>query len=231
MNARLTESFPALRRIATATATATVLLLAGTGRAATFNFSGDLQAGNLTGNPWVLLSSMWGSIETGSGTGTSQSGFAYFNTHDISQLTFTFGDLELSSFASPGPGTPGFERYTDTDGSSVPFTIRYAGTTVATGTSVYLYDEVENSNDVTAVGTGQVILTAPGSDPTFFNEIMVLTGNTGQLDLVLTGFFPVNDQGLFATTGTFTAVPEPGEYAALGALGMAGFALWRRRRQ
>jgi hypothetical protein len=76
-----------------------------------------------------------------------------------------------------------------------------------------------------------VILTAPGADPTFFNEIMALTGNTGQLDLVLSGFFPVNQQGLFATTGTFTAVPEPGEYAALGTLGMAGFALWRRRRQ
>jgi hypothetical protein len=229
MNARFTESFPALRRIATATAT--VLLLARTGRAATFNFSGNLQAGNLTGIPWVLESGMWGSIETGSGTGTSQSGFSFFETRNIQQLTFTFGDLELSSFASPGPGTPGFERYTDIDGSSVPFTLRYAGTTVATGTSVYLYGEVENSNDITAVGTGQVILTAPGADPTFFNEIMALTGNTGQLDLVLSGFFPVNQQGLFATTGTFTAVPEPGEYAALGALGMAGFALWRRRRQ
>ncbi len=229
MNARLSESFPALRRFATATATA--LVLAGVGQAASFDFSGDLQAGNLTGNPWVLQSFMWGTIETGSGTGTSQSGFSFFDTRNISQLTFTFGDLELSSSASPGLFAGGFERYTDTDGSSVPFTIRYAGTTVATGTSVYLYDEVEHSNDVTAVGTGQVILTAPGSDPTFFNEIMALTGNTGQLDLVLTGFFPVNQQGLFATTGTFTAVPEPGEYAALGALGMAGFALWRRRRQ
>lgn len=229
MNARFINNLPALRRIATATATAT-LFLAGTGRAATFDFSGNLQAGNLTGLGWVIGSTMWGSIQTGSGTGTSQTGFSYFNTHDIGQLTFTFGDLELSSFASPGPFSPGFERYTDTDGSSVPFTVRYAGDVVATGTSIYLYDEVENFNDVTAVGTGQVILTTPGADPAFFNEVMALTGNSGQLDLVLTGFFPVNNEGLFATTGTFTAVPEPGEYAAVGAAGMVGLALWRRRR-
>jgi hypothetical protein len=79
------------------------------------------------------------------------------------------------------------------------------------------------------VGTGQVILTAPGADPSFYNEVLALTGGSGQLDLTLTGFFPVNDSGLFATTGSFTAVPEPGEYAAVGAAGLLGLAIWRRK--
>jgi hypothetical protein len=221
---------PAARRITTTVAAlGLAAAVAVPASAATFDFSGALQAAGGNGVPWVLGSFMWATIETGGGTGTSQSGFNYFATHDITQLTFTFGDLELSSFLSPGPGSPGFERYTDTDGSSVPFTIRLGGTPIATGTSIYLYDEVSHSNDITAVGTGQVILTAPGADPAFYNEVLALTGGSGQLDLTLTGFFPVNNQGLFATTGSFTAVPEPGEYAAVGAAGLLGLALWRRK--
>jgi len=217
--------------LATTAALALAALVASPARAAVFDFSGVLQAGGGTANPWVLGSTMWGTIETGTGTGTSQSGFNYFATHNVSQLTFTFGDLELSSSLSPGPASAGFERYTDTDGSSVPFTISHAGTVIATGTSDFLYDEVSNSSDVTAVGNGRVTLTAPGLDPAFYNEVLGLTGGSGRMDLVLSGFFPVNNAGLFATTGSFTAVPEPGEYSAVAAAGLAGLALWRRRGQ
>jgi hypothetical protein len=52
--------------------------------AASFDLSGFLQADNLTGIPWVIALNppqpegqgfMWGTIQTGSGAGTSQSGF------------------------------------------------------------------------------------------------------------------------------------------------------------
>lgn len=39
----------------------------------------------------------------------------------------------------------------------------------------------------------------------------------------------LNNASGAALTGTFTAVPEPEVYAGVAALGLAGFALWRRR--
>lgn len=210
--------------------------------AASFDFTGLLQAANLTAIPWVNGSNpptpelqfyMWGTIETGSGTGTSQSGFSYLVGKNPALLTFTFGDLELDTYQSPLIGAMGFERYTDTDSSSVPFTISYNGVMIAEGTSEYLYDEVDHISDLTAVGTGRVTLHTPGSDPTFFNEVSAITGGTRQLDVTLTNFDPVNNAGLFATAGSITAtpVPEPEEYAALAAAGLVGWAVWRRRQR
>jgi hypothetical protein len=220
----------------------TVAALSSAAHAALFDFSGTLQAASLTGIPWVNGSNpptpeaqtwMWGSIETGSGTGTSQSGFSYLVGRNPALLTFTFGDLELDTHRSPGPGTMGFERYTDTDGSSVPFTISYNGVMIAEGTSEYLYDEVSHINDFTAVGNGRVTLHTPGSDPTFYNEVSAITGGTRQLDVTLRSFFPVNNAGLFVTTGSISAtpVPEPEEYAAVAAAGLIGWAVWRRRQR
>lgn len=236
------------RRLATGPLTAAfaaAAALASAANAASFDFSGALQAASLTGIPWVRVpinppalepaigSVMWGSLETGSGAGTSQSGFTYLSSRDVGLLTFSFGDLELSSWQSPLEGAMGFERYTDTDGSSVPFTIRYDGTIIATGTSDYLYDEVDHIFDIAAVGSGQVTLTAPGADPAFFNEVMGLTGGSGQLQLQLHTFDPVDFGGNFSTTGTFstTPVPEPEEYAAVAAAGLIGWAVWRRRQR
>jgi hypothetical protein len=38
-----------------------------------------------------------------------------------------------------------------------------------------------------------------------------------------------SDHGLAIDNFSFSAVPEPGEYAALAGAGLIGFALWRRR--
>ncbi len=223
---------PALGRLSRA-ATSTALALAGATalNAAAFNFAGNLHAGNITANPWVGGSTMWGSIETGNGTGTSQSGFAYLAGRDVSLLTFTFGDLELTSSQSPGAASLGFERYTENDASVMPFTILYNGVPIATGTSDYLYDEVSNELDFSAIGNGQVTLTAPGSDPTFFNEVTAITGGSRILQVTLSSFDPVDNLGNFSTSGTISAVPEPEEFAALAAGGLAGWAAWRRSKR
>jgi hypothetical protein len=196
--------------------------------AASFSFGGDLRAGTGTAIPWVGPSTMWGTIETGRGTGTSQDGFGYLASRNVGLLTFTFGDLELTSFQSPGPGSMGFERYTENDASVEPFTLRYGGVVIATGTSDFLYNEVSHSLDFTAVGSGQVTLTAPGSDPAFYNEVVALTGGSRILQVTLTSFDPVDNLGHFVTTGSFTAVPEPQEYAALSAVALIGWAAGRR---
>jgi len=233
------------RRLGTgplATVLATAVALTSNAHAASFDFSGLLQADNLTGIPWVNVSNpptpegqslMWGSIETGSATGTSQSGFSYLEGKDPALLTFTFGDLELNTFQSPLVGAMGFERYTDNDGSSVPFSISYDGVVIAQGTSQYLYTEVDHISDLTAIGSGRVSLHTPGSDPAFYNEVFAITGGSRQLDVTLTSFFPVNDAGLFATTGSISAtpVPEPEENAAVAAAGLIGWAVWRRRQR
>jgi hypothetical protein len=237
------HSVPASRRFSLlATAASLMLGAVSVLNAASFNFSGNLQAGNLTATPWVKVplsppalepsfqTFMWGSIETGGGTGTAQAGFAYLASRDVGLLTFTSGDLELTTFQSPGPATLGFERYTENDGSVLPFTIRYDGAIIATGTSDFLYDEVSHQYDLAAVGNGQVTLTAAGADPTFYNEVLALTGGTGRLQVTLASFDPVDNAGLFATTGSFTAVPEPEAYSALAAAGLMGWAAWRRSR-
>jgi hypothetical protein len=222
----------ALRRLSLSTsAAALAFMLAPVSNAASFDFAGSLHAANSTANPWVGGSTMWGTIETGDGTGTSQSGFAYLASRDVSLLTFTFGDLELTSSLSPGIGSLGFERYTENDASVMPFTISYNGIPIATGTSDYLYDEVSHSLDFTAVGDGQVTLTAPGGDPTFYNEVTALTGGSRVLQVTLASFDPVDNLGNFTTTGTISAVPEPREYAALSAAGLIGWAAWRRSRR
>jgi hypothetical protein len=144
-------------------------------------------------------------------------------------LAFNFGDLELDTYQSPGIDMVGFEPYTETDGSSVPFTISYNGVMIARGTSGYLCDKVDHINDCTAAGTGRITLNTPGSDPAFYNEVSAITGGTRQLDVALTGFYPVNNAGLVATTGSISAtpVPEP-ENAAGAAAGLVGWAVGRR---
>jgi hypothetical protein len=54
---------------------------------------------------------MFESLDNGNATATSQVGFSYFDTHDITQLTWTFGDLELTNHLSPGASSAGFEYY------------------------------------------------------------------------------------------------------------------------
>lgn len=218
-------------KLTTATTSLALLTLSTLAQAASFDFDGALQANNLTGQPWVAGSTMWGAIDTGSGAGNAQSGFDYLSSRDVHLLTFTFGDLELTSSQSPGLASAGFELYTEGDASVLPFTLKYNNAVIATGTSLFLRTEVDNSGDVTAIGTGQFQITAPGADATFYNEVMALTGGSGLCDVTLSTFFPVNGAGLFSTTGTITTapVPEPDTWALVASGAILGFAILRRR--
>jgi hypothetical protein len=195
---------------------------------ASVQFSGTTFMSDTSENiPWVLGSVMFESLDSGTATGTSQQGFTFFETNNVNLLTWTFGDLELSSFQSPGVATPGFEIYTETDGNEVPFTLDYDSSVAAVGVVSWLRVDVSNSSDLAATGTAEVILQNPGSDPELFNEIMSLSGNTGILYFTINEFDPVSF-GQFASTGSFTVVPEPSTFASLAGAFILAYVLRRR---
>ena len=207
------------------------LALSASAFAGTIDFSGNLHAASLTGFDWVGGSKMWGGLETGSFTGSAQSGFGSIITNPA-LLTFTFGDLELTDHGIPGASTPGFEVYTEGDSSVQPFQVFYNGVLWASGTSVFLRTDVDNNADFNAVGTGQAVLTSAGVDSAFYDAVMSQTGNTGVLNMTISAFFPVNAIGDFSSTGTLStaAIPEPATVGVIvGACVLAGVAAVRRK--
>lgn len=201
------------------------------------NFEGTVAAANITNIPWVQGANMWGTVEASSNHATSASGFASLATvDDITDFTWTFGDLELGVFQSPGLNTAGFEIYNDTDSSGTSLTFSYGSELWATGEILYLQVDVANSQTFSATGIGQAqIMSDAGSNSIFYSEIMALTGNTGLLDFTINGFFAVDVNGNFTSNGSFSpvagsAVPEPETYALLLGLGGLGIAFWKRRR-
>ena len=204
--------------------------ITGASFAQTLNFNGAVHAINGTGIPWVATSTMWGAVETGTFTGTTQTGFTSLNSINPALLTFNFGNLALTTFQSPGGSTIGFERYTTTGTSS--FEVRYNGAVWAVGTPLFLRSEVSNNADFDATGTGEAILTAAGVSSVFFDEIMTRTGGTGLLEFTIDSFFPVNNAGDFISTGSMTittAVPEPSASAGIAGGILLGFTVLRRR--
>ena len=198
--------------------------------AATIDYAGTIYTSDTSHSyPWVLGSVMWEAIDSGNSTATNSTGITYFDTHDVSKLTWTFGDLEMTDHLSPGADTAGYEIYTEDDGSTQPFTMLYDGEVIATGVSLSLRTDVENNMDATAVGVGYATLTAAGANSAFYDEIMTLSGNTGNLKIDIDNFDPV-ENGVFNSTGTLSVIPEPSMGALVG-FGLMGFVLYRRFRR
>lgn len=198
-------------------------------------FSGQVQASNLTAIDWVVGSKMWGQVDSGNATATSANGFNSLSFGGFNPALFSWtignvGELELGANQSPGPATMGFENYVNTVGPDVDIQFTYNGDIWANGIVNLVRSEVVNDTANVGTGSGTVTLTGGGVDNTFFNEVIALSGGSGQLDYTFTSFTPVNAQGLFNSAGSFTVVPEPSEYAMMfGVLGVAAVVLRRRR--
>ncbi|RLA44001.1 MAG: hypothetical protein DRR42_20995 [Gammaproteobacteria bacterium] len=208
---------------------ASSLFLAQPLAAAQIDFFGTSQNSVSTAIPWVAGSTMWGHLDVAGGAGQSTTGFTSLGGKDISKLGFSFGDLDLTSWLSPGPASAGYEIYTD-DGTGTPLEFSYDGDLWATGTVHFLRTDVANSSDLNATALMSVTLLSAGLDDAFFNEIMSLTGGTGMITLNAHSFTPINASGLFSavTTLELTAVPVP---AAVWLFGSAlGFLGWIRRK-
>jgi hypothetical protein len=128
------------------------------------------------------------------------------------------------------PNTPG------TAAGVTAFGVVFSDVDLADVSGIELYDQADtllarafaplNGGGLSFVG----ITLDPGQQAA---RVRVISGNlalgAAALDTVSQDVVAMDDF-IYSEPTAFTAVPEPGEYAAFGAVGMAGFALWRRRR-
>lgn len=204
-----------------------------TGNAASIDFNGSVSAANLTNYSWVLGSKMWGSIEDGSGAGTSAEGFSSLAGLDMTLFSFTFGDLELTDHLSPGSSSAGYEYYSEGDGSTQAMEFFYDGALWASGSLDYLRIDVDNASDSAAIGFGVATLTSAGVNAAFYNEVLSLTGGSGRLNIEVFNFFPVSN-GTFGSLGKISvaSVPVPAAVVlfASGLMSVFGFGRFGRRK-
>ena len=198
---------------------------------ATIDYSaGTVFTSDASGPSWVGGSLMYKFITSGSSTGTAQSGFS--TIPDITLLTWSFDDLDLDigDSISPGAASAGLEVYRDTDSSS-NLQFSYNGALWVSGLITEYRVNVDNNNDFDATGVGVSTITsftAAGED--FYNEIMTLSGGSGEIGFTADSFAAVA-AGEFTSAGSLTisAVPEPNTYALWLGMAVVGFTGTRRR--
>jgi hypothetical protein len=193
----------------------------------TYN-SGNVYTSNASGPSWVGGSNMYLFITSGDATGATQSGFT--TIPDVTLLTWSFDDLDLvvGESISPGAASAGLEVYRDTDSSS-NLQFFYDGALWLTGLITEYQVMVDNNADFNAVGEGYAVITGStvaGTD--LYNEILSLTGGSGNLTFSATNFAAVA-AGHFQSPGAVSAVPEPADVASLLGLAALGCVWYRRR--
>ena len=166
---------------------------------------------------------------------------------DITLLTWEFGPMSLTGIGvgdsvtvSPGAATAGFEdyRYDDMGGvAAANLTFFYEGAEWVSGYVTQFVITVPNNANPNATGTGSARITAnTGAGTDFYNEIMSITGGSGELTFAANNFVSTtgSDPESFTSTGSVTlvaAVPEPATWAALAGAAVLGMACFRRRRR
>lgn len=161
------------------------------------------------------------------------------------------GAWNLKGFPSQGtfPGTAGAEFRVSTEGAGpvgLSFQLRHSNTSANTERVLWSSDGVH----FTEAARFTVVPAATGSGETWYDRSLTLppeAGNQARLMVRIVSDFGDGSEGRYmasrlgssySTAGTwrldnvsFSAVPEPEEYAAISGLGLVGFALWRRARQ
>jgi len=160
------------------------------------------------------------------------------------------GGWNIKSFPAQGltPGTAGVEFRLSTEGLgpvSMAFQMRPSNTSANTARVLWSSDGI----GFTEAGRFTVVPAPSGSGETWYDRVVALppeSANVSQLLVRVVSDFGSPDTSRYlasrlgssySPSGTwrfdnvsFSAVPEPGEYAAISGLGLVGFALWRRRR-
>jgi MYXO-CTERM domain-containing protein len=212
---------------------------------------------NASGPAWVgatlmfqdIVSTFGGAPGPSGATGATSTDIDLFDGGgmDITLLTWEFGPMSLtgigvgdSATVSPGDATAGFEdyRYNDLSGAAAAnLTFYYNEVEWLSGYVTRFLITVPNRFDPNATGTGTAYITNNTAAGTgFFNEIMTITGGSGELAFNANNFVSTTgtDPESFTSTGSVTivsAVPEPATWTALaGAAGLA-MACFRRRRR
>lgn len=161
------------------------------------------------------------------------------------------GGWNLKGFPGQGmfPGTAGAEFRVSTEGSGqvgLSFQLRHSNTSANTEQVLWSTDGVR----FTEAARFTVVPAATGSGETWYDRSVVLppeAAHQAQLLVRIVAAFGEGAEGRYlasrlgssySTSGTwrldnvsFSAVPEPEEYAAISGLGLFGFALWRRARR
>lgn len=227
-------------------------------RAATIYFEdGNVNAEFPTGPLWVNGTGMFQSLvydnpiatRASGAEASSQEGFNLFSPLggglDVTLLAWEFFGLSLMGIGdgdsltqSPGIDSKGYEdyRYDDEGGDGVPnLYFYYNGDLWAMGFLTRFVVEVENedSEDGIAWGTAYIHEVLPAGQD-FYDEIMALSYNTGQLEFSVDSFTVYAWEGLFASfssSGSFTVVPESSTVAAVaGIVALTLVSLRRKRR-
>ncbi len=222
----------------------------------TFSFTGSLVSSDNTAppNPPLITVNVpgfgavdyfaWKSVDGGTGQVTAQAGWVSLAGVAPANLSFDFGDLELTELVF-GAGTA-TEYYGETDGSPRYFGIYNGGALIATGNDFSLEIVTDTNpgspNFTKATGTAAVTLAAVGGHP-FVENLVTLQGGSAVLEMQIAEFTaPVevwNDRSefnfaIYDITGGGAAklapVPEPVEVGSVGAMVLAGVAGWRRWR-
>jgi len=183
-------------------------------------------------------------------TGATATGIDLFDpgggAMDVELLTWNFGPMSLTGIGvgdsetlSPGDATAGFEdyRYDSMGGvATTNLTFYYDGDEWLSGYITPFLITVPNRFDPNATGTGTAYITAnTAAGLNFYNEIMTLSGGSGELAFAAGNFVSTTgtDPESFTSSGSVSivsAVPEPSTWATLAGLAALGLAGCRRRR-
>lgn len=190
-----------------------------------------------------------GTLAPASGMGEARSIGGTSSTFAAGRGGETSGGWNLKGFPTQGtlPGTAGVEFELPTVGLGpvgLAFQVRHSNTSANTERVLWSADGAQFAE----AGRFTVVPAASGTGETWYDRSITLpteSANPSRLWVRIVSDFG-SDGGYLASrlgsnyspSGTwrldnvsFSAVPEPSEYAAISAFALAGFALWRRGRR